>query len=308
MAKGENLLDQVEAALRQLLLRGLPLSGAVERFLNATWGVEGLAGLQAILKVADDAERDSLLELVFFPDRTFQATLEETLDGGGLVPEAVVQLKSRLVDYPPVACLTDSDGQIVGQLALLASGVAAFVDRMNLTWRAAPELRREIRALDTKKSQPPGEIACRLLVGLRNAELQQTAGQVRLLTDYLACVPAEDARFQEGFDFLMAFLPDHAQAENLYLALMARKRFLFRHLTQARRNAARFQQHNMETLNQAGLRVAHFDIPEAERIMDLIDLVAVTVFGKTDPLADHPVETDLGQADTSGVRLFRLLS
>jgi hypothetical protein len=260
------------------------------------------------LKVTDDAERHTLLELVFFPDRTFQAALEETLDGAGLTSEAVAQLKQRLADRPPDAGLADAGGRIVGQLALPISGGAAFVDRLNLEWRVAADLHQAVWRVDALSGRPPGQVAAWLLVGLRNAALPQTAAQAHLLAAYLRHLPTGSMRFQDGFDFLMAFLPEHGQEENLYAALMARKRFLFRHLTLARRNAALFQQHNMETLNQAGFRVAHFDIPQAERAMDLIDLAAVTVFGQTEPLADHLFEEDLGPADTSGGRLFRLLS
>jgi len=308
MARNPNLLDAVEAAIRRLLARGLPLSGAVERFLHVTWGASGWSGLQGVLEVAEDAERDTLQELLFFPDLKFQAALEETLYGAGLPSTGPARLKARLVGRPPVAGFSDAEGRIVGRLALPGPGAGAFVDRLNLNWYVDPALRQAIAALDKAISRPPRQTACRLLVGLRNAGLTQTEEQVQLLTGYLANMPAGGAPFEDGFDFLMGFLAEHPQNEDLYGALMERKRFLFRHLTQARRAAALFEQHNMETLNQIGFRAAHFDIPQAEHTMDLIDTVALAVYGRTEHLEGRPHRIDLGCADKSGDALCKLLS
>jgi hypothetical protein len=308
LARNPNLLDAVESAIRDLLDRGLPLSGAVERFLHATWGTNGWSGLQDVLEVAEDAERDTLQELLFFPDRRFQAALEETLNGTGVPSPGSTRLKARLVARPPIASFTDAAGRILGRLALPGAGAGAFVDRLNLTWCVKPDLLRSIQALDEAISGPPRQTACRLLVGLRNARLTQTDGQIQLLSGYLACRPSAGALFEDGFDFLMGFLAEHPQHADLYAALMERKRFLFRHLTQARRAAALFQQHNMETLIQMGFRAAHFDIPQAERTMDLIDAVALAVYGRTEPLEGRPHRIDLGRADKSGDALFKLLS
>jgi len=74
--KGEILAEKI----LEILSKGIDLSDDVVHYIDSTFSNPTIEELQSIL--ADDAncEKDSLMELLFFPDESMQIELEETLE------------------------------------------------------------------------------------------------------------------------------------------------------------------------------------------------------------------------------------
>ncbi len=296
-ADSRALLDQVEAAIRRLLSEGLVVTPDVGNYLEAALGTAEPAAVAELLANPGESESETLLELVFFPDADFQHGLEKVLAGRGLPDRDRLRLEQRLVRAPAGAALVfPGHPQRLG-CDLPIAGVEAFLTRLNLDWALVLRLREALAKWDRQHAGNAPVDVNALMVKLRNAALAQSTGQVGLLADFLERMPPEDPRWPVCFDFLMAFLAEHADHTNLYRALMARKAFLLYHRMKAERNAARMRGSNMETLSMSGFRASHFDVGAAAQALTAIDAVAVAVYGRTAFFDDAPVHMDLGDMD-----------
>ncbi len=303
------LVDRVEAKIRALLWEGVPLTADVCQYIEATLGAAEPDAVADLLAGPDECERDTLLELVFFPDLSFQCAVEEILAGGGLSPEDRSGLAVHLKTNPARARLRFPGHARQLDCRLPDEGVDAFLTRLNLTWAVDVHLGRALDQWADKHRREAEIDAVRLIVQLRNADLRQTPAQLGLLKDFLERMPPADRRWQACFDFLMAFLPEHGDVLNLYRALMDRKVFLVHHLMKARRDAEIISGSNMETLSMSGFRAGYFDTAAAEETLACIDAVALAVYGRTEHFDDAPVSMDLGQAgDAADIEgIFRRL-
>ena len=297
-ADSPNQSTLLEDALRTALAAGVALTEPVRRFMEATFGDASPDALQALLDDESDAERDSLLDLLFFPDDALQAALEPILAKHALSKGDVARLADRLKAEPAMAGFVFPGSQVPVTAALPTFGVDAFLGRLNLTWQPATALEAVLEQVDARPLSPNGDSRdgyLRLRVWLRNAALMQTPVPVRFLCDFLTRRPPDDAAFVDQLQFSLVFLKEHEDAANLYTALMNRKKFIFRHLMNARRSAARAARSNMETLVMTGVRIPHFDVLQGERTLALIDAIAMAVYGRTEPLEGAPREVDLGE-------------
>ena len=294
------LVDQVEAAIRRLLREGLAVTPDVVHYLESALGAAEPAVVAELLANPGESESETLLELVFFPDADFQHDLEQVLTGRGLPDGGRLRLEQRLVRAPAGAALVFPDHPQRLRCDLPIAGVEAFLTRLNLDWALVPRLREALANWDREHAGDAPVDVDALMVKLRNAALVQSTGQVGLLADFLERMPPEDRRWPACFDFLMAFLAEHADHANLYQALMARKAFLLYHRMKARRNTARMRGSNMETLSMSGFRAGHFDERAAEQALMAIDAVALAVYGRTESYDEAPVHMDLGEMGADG--------
>ena len=304
-----SLVDRVEARIRAQFGEGLPLSADVCHYIEGTLGAVDPVTVADLLNGPAESDRDTLLELVFFPDADFQRGLETVLGGAALASTAQALLAGRLKTTPVSARLIFPAHPRRLDCDLPADGVNTVLTRLSLGWSLDARLRETLERWVAERKRAGRPDFFNLLVRLRNAGLAQTQGQVGLLNDFLERMPAVDSRWDACFDFLMAFLPAYGDTLNFYPTLMARKVYLLRHLMQARRQAEQMSRSNMETLHATGFRAAHFDTAAAEQALGCIDAIALAVYGRTEHFDGTPLSMDLGTmgaADIQGV-LRRLL-
>jgi hypothetical protein len=293
-------LDCLEGVLRQILACGMALTDDVLHFMAATFGEATAAGLQSLLADPSSAERDSLLDLVFFPDRSLQCAIEPVLVHHPLPASDVDLLAARLKETPVVTRLLFPGTDHSVPVAMPDFVVDGFLARLNLAWQPVAALDAALSGFDTRGLSTTGGDAddgLFLRVLLRNADVKQTPVQVRFLCDFLERVPSESEDFVDKLAFVLVFMNEHEDAANLYQALMDRKKFIFQNLLKARRSADLAGRSNMETLIMTGVRTPYFDIDAAEHTLALIDSIAVAVYGRTEWLGGVPHEVDLGNTD-----------
>jgi hypothetical protein len=276
---------------------GITLTGDVRGFMTATFGDASADTLQTLLSDESSAERDSLLDLVFFPDQALQLAIEPVIESHGLTEEAVSLLAARLKAAPVATGLRlpgsggrrpDRDAGVFSrhvpgpvESCLAAGGGLKRADDPSGYSPLSPTHDREDGRL-------------RLRVHLRNAGLRQTPAQVLFLGDFFERLPLDDEDFVDKLDFMLVFLKEHEGTTNFYQALMDRKKFLFRHLLKNRQTTEWAARTNMETRIMAGVRPSYFDVHAAERSLALIDRIAMAVFGRTEWLDGSPRSVDLG--------------
>ncbi len=295
-----SLVDRVEARIRALFREELPVTSDVLAYIEATLGSADPHIVADLLDRPGESDSDTLLELVFFPDLDFQCGLETVLRGGGLGAGDRSRLAERLIDTPAWARLVFPSCPRQMGCRLPRAGVAPFLARLRLGWSIHGRLDEALDQWSARQGQG-GAAPDLIKVKLRNAGLQQTPGQVGLLVDFLERMPTDDARWDAGFDFLMAFLPEHKNTRNFYRALMARKMYLLRHLNKARRQAERISRSNMETLSATGFRAAYFDTLAAEEALGCIEAIALAVYGRSEHFDGRPASMDLGTMETDDI-------
>ena len=291
------ILDDLEAVLRRYLADGITLTGDVRGFMTATFGDASADTLQTLLSDESNAERDSLLDLVFFPDQALQLAIEPFLECHRLTEEAVRLLAARLKAAPVATGLRLTGGADALPTVMPAFLVDTFLARLNLAWQPAAALSELMTHLDTHPLSPTHDREdgrLRLRVHLRNAGLRQTPAQVLFLGDFFERLPLDDEDFVDKLDFMLVFLKEHEGTTNFYQALMDRKKFLFRHLLKNRQTTEWAARTNMETRIMAGVRPSYFDVHAAERALAMIDRIAMALFGRTEWLDGAPHEVDLG--------------
>lgn len=299
----------LEGAIRAALAAGIEVTEPVRFFMEATFGDASPDTLQALLADDSDAERDSLLDLLFFPDLTLQAAIEPILERYPPKAGDVYRLAGRFKSDTPAVRFLYPESRAAVAAALPASGVDAFLNRLNLTWQPAAAITAALDRMDSRGLPPrdaPADGRIRLRVWLRNAALRQTPVQIRFLCDFLIRAPLDDEAFVDQLRFSLVFLKEHEDAANLYTALMTRKKFIFRHLLNARRSAERAARSNMETLIMTGVRTPHFDITQGEQMLEMIDHIAIAVYGRTEPLEDVFRQVDLSES-TEGLNPAELI-
>jgi hypothetical protein len=276
---------------------GITLTGDVRGFMTATFGDASVETLRALVSDESSAERDSLLDLVFFPDQALQLAIEPVLEGLSLTEEDVGLLAARLKAAPVATGLRLPGVADLFPAVMPAFLVDAFLARLNLAWQPSAALSEVMTRLDTRWLAPTHDREdgrLRLRVRLRNAGLRQTPAQVLFLGDFFERLPLDDKDFVDKLDFMLVFLKEHEGATNVYQALMDRKKFLFRHLLKNRQVTEWAARTNMETRIMAGVRPSYFDVHTAERSLALIDRIAMAVFGRTEWLDGSPRSVDLG--------------
>jgi hypothetical protein len=287
----------LENRIRSFLVKGIEMAEEVRGFMEATFGDAGAETLQEILDDTAGSERDSLLDLVFFPDTALQMVIEPLLTAHRVDAADVARLAEGLKRTPAAIRLQMPGGRAVIDLAMPAFAVDAFLTRLNLTWQPASDLTAALEGWDAHVLSPSGDPAdgrLRLRVRLRNAALRQTPAQVRFLVAFFERMDPAGEDLVDQIDFALVFLTEHEAADNFYAALMERKRFLMRHLRQARRSAEFAARNNMETLIMTGVRMPYFDRLAAEKALALIDVLAMGIYGRTEWVAGEPHRVDLG--------------
>lgn len=287
----------LEDALRRYMAGGIVLTEGVCRFMEATFGDASAATLRTLLSDESSAERDSLLDLVFFPDPSLQIAIEPVLANHRLTGRDVTLLAAQLEAAPVATHLRVPGTDAVVPTALPAFLIDTFLARLNIPWQPVAALRASLDQLAAGSYAPTGddkEGRLWLRVLLRNAALRQTPVQVRFLCDFFEHLLPGDKDFVDKLTFMLVFLKEHEDSDNVYQALMNRKKFIFQHLLKARRSEALAARTNMETMIMTGVRTPYFDIPTAERALVLIDGIAIAVFGHTECLDGMPRQVDLG--------------
>ena len=138
----------LEDALRRYMAGGIALTEDVRCFMEATFGDASAATLRALLSDESSAERDSLLDLVFFPDPSLQTAIEPILENHCLTDGDVTPLAAQLKAVPVATHLRIPGTDATVPTAMPAFLVDAFLARLNIPWQPAEALNASMAHMD----------------------------------------------------------------------------------------------------------------------------------------------------------------
>lgn len=274
-------LTDLAVWVRRTLQGGIHLDAALQSYLESTFG---RAEPDALLADPYTSEAASFLELLFSPDLDVRQDYESQWGHLCFAQEDLRALLEGL-DRPPVmVSIHTAHGSEPLRLVVPTDALAAFVQRLNMTWQPPPELDH---ALKTRLDDP---YRTRVRSTLRHSRVAWQPHQVQLIDHFLSkMTPAADG-FESDLAFLCTLLDEFGQDQAPFDFLMAKKRFYFQALCKAQAFEKRLRAGNIEVLMLQGARAANGDIDQWRAWMRQVDRISIALFGGTRHFQE-PLET-----------------
>lgn len=278
--KTETACRLLAEAIRRILEAGITLSTDVVDYIDATFFNPTVREIHTLL--ADDAncEKDSLIELLLFPDESMQISLETLLDHGHFRPADETTILSFLYVQPFQVCVHFPDERGSFDLEVPKPAAVQLLSRLNIAKQLSRKLRESINR------QPDVTQRNRFKVRLRNSRFKPVQQKIDFLYDLFEKMDTQTEDFLDCLDFALDLL-DEIIDDDIYHALMAKKKFYFQSLQKAEQRDFRLKQHNMETLLLQGMRMVIMAPADARKKMLMIDRISRAVFGHTEYFGVH---------------------
>jgi hypothetical protein len=293
------LLDRITRALEI----GGCLTVAILEYIDAVLFPPEPDRLAAFLADDTDSQRDSLLDLIFYPDQIMQVDLEPLLETARYSAEDERQLHDRLMERSIHARLSMPDGRPLVSIRVPGFIKSQYLERLKISWQMDPHVATAVEKGLSAEMRPI------VKVQLRNAGICMSSGRRDFLCRFFQRMEKSDPDYLVCLDLVLSLLQAIEKGIDGYDLLVNHKRSLFRSLQQARRFNILMGQSNMETLMLQGLRAPYVSSNDLIHQMRLIDLICLTMFGHTEPI-DEPMEEPVRQVselDTAEAALQALL-
>ena len=297
--KPEEKCEVLAAEIKKILSKGIDLSEDVVHYIDSTFSNPTVSELQAIL--ADDAncEKDSLIELLFFPDESFQIQLEEILEQHRHQDEDKNKILTYLCQDALQVTFRLVDDRRALKLKIPEEVIHQFLVRLKISKHLDANLIESIRNYGDAQNTN------HFKVKIRNSRFCPSDSITGFLCRFFEKIGSSSNDIFECLEFVLGFLDEIKKDSDVYPALMAKKKFYFISLQKAQKMDARLEKFNIETLMAQGERVALIDQADIRKKMLIIDRISRAVFGKTEYF-DQPVsdETQMAVGSTEDIKLI----
>ena len=270
--KCEALADEI----KKILSKGIDLSNEVIHYIDSTFSNPTTTELQTILHDDSNCEKDSLMELLLFPDETMQLQLESLLERLHFQPADEKSILDDLLQDPVQATIRFPEDRGSLRLRVTEDVACQFISRLNISRRLNPSL------FEVLNQHQDETISDRIKVKLRNCRFSPTAEKIEFLCLFFKKFDSQDADIFECLDVALSFLDEPTIDNDIYRTLMAKKKFYFRSLQKAKQLDTQLQKQNVETLMAQGRKVLLIDQKDTRKKMRIIDRISRAVYGKTE--------------------------
>jgi hypothetical protein len=253
------------------------------QFIESTFSSPCVNELEKIIADHSDCERNSLIELIFFPDEEIQASVEDILKSH----QYCIEDEKKVLDYLSLAPIESRihfpDDKSELNVKMPCEAISRFLSRLKIHKKID---KRILAAIDTGFSE---KLKISIRVKLRNTINELAENKIRLLCDFFHQMEDETNEFLECLDFILSFLDETDETSDLFSALMDKKKFYFKNLQRAEKFRQQLEKANMETIILQGVKVPYISVEDEKRKMELIDKISLSVFGRTEYIEDyHP--------------------
>jgi hypothetical protein len=282
----EEKCARLVAEIRNILGNGITLSGDVIQYINSTFSNPTLEELQTLLLDDSNCEKDSLLELLFFPDESMQFQLEGLLETLRLRQLDESNVQNLLCREPLQAVFRFPDRSAILKLFLPQEVAPVLISRLHIAKHLDPKLCAAVN------NHAASAVRNRYKLKIRNSRFSSDVNKIQFLCDFFERMEPESHDFNECLDFALSLLDEINENTEVYRALMAKKKFYLRSLEKAKQMDVQLQKNNPETLLLEGKRVILVDKADARKKMLIIDRISRAVYGKTEYFEDFHLAED----------------
>jgi len=264
--------------LQKIFNDGITLSSEVIHYIDSTFSNPTTTELQTILHDDSNCEKDSLMELLLFPDETMQLQLESLLERLHFQQADEKSVLGDLLQDPMQVTIRFPGDRGSLRLRITEDVACQFISRLNISRHLNPNL---LDALNQNKDET---ISDRIKVKLRNSRFSPTTEKIEFLCLFFKKFDSQDMDIFECLDVALSFIDEPTIDNDIYRTLMAKKKFYFRSLQKAIQLDAQLQKQNVETLMAQGKKVVLIDQRDARKKMRIIDRISRAVYGETEYL------------------------
>jgi hypothetical protein len=274
--KPQNKCEVLADEIKRILSRGIDLSDDVVHYINSTFSNPSVEELHNILADDSNCEKDSLMELLFFPGESLQIEIEEMLERYRPQNEDENKILAFLYRSPLKVTFRIDDERGSLNLSIPEDVTRGFLTRLNISKQLDPKLIESIIGYGDEANSN------RFKVKIRNSRFSSSEEKTGFLCSFFDKIGARSNDIFDCLEFVLEFLDEIKKEGDLYRALMDKKKLYFISLQKAKKMDARIEKHNIETLLLQGERVALIDQVDARKKMQIIDRISRAVFGKTE--------------------------
>ena len=283
--KSETKCEILAKKIIEILSKGIDLSDDVVHYIDSTFSNPTIEELQTILADDSNCEKDSLMELLFFPDESMQIQLEESLERYRPQIGDENEILACLGRKPLQVTFRFEDNRGALKLQIPEDVIPLFLTRLRLSKHLDAKLIDSILNYgDTKNING-------FKVKIRNSRFSPSDSNTGFLCSFFDKIGSRSNDIFECLEFVLDFLDEIEKEGDIYRALMAKKKFYFISLQKAKKMDARLEKYNVETLMAQGERVVLIDQADARKKMRIIDRISRAVFDKTEyfeqPISDE---------------------
>ena len=272
----EKKCNQLAEKIRKILGGGITLGSDVVHYVDSTFSNPTIEQLQTILHDDSNCEKDSLMELLFFPDETMQLQLEALLERLHIQEADEKSVLDGLLQEPVQVSIRFPGDRGSLHLRVTEDAACQLISRLNISKHLNPNL---LEALNHYEDE---NISDRIKVKLRNSRFSPTDEKIKFLCLFFEKFNSQDNDIFECLEVALSFIDEPTIDNDIYRTLMAKKKFYFRSLQKAKQLDTQLQKYNVETLLAQGKRVVLIDQRDARKKMRIIDRISRAVFGKTE--------------------------
>jgi len=282
------MLREGLARIIEALENGGCLTDSILDYIDAALFSPEPDRLAAFLSGDTDSQRDSLLDLIFYPDQAVQIDLEPLLEVARFSAQDEMQMHDRLTFRTVHARVNMPDGRQLVCIRVPDFIKSQYLARLNISWQMDPHVAAAIQ------KGLPASMRPIVKVRLRNAGICTASGRRAFLCRFFQRMAPSDPDYLACLDLVLPLLESAGEGVEGFDLLVEHKRALFRTLQQAKRFETLLARSNMETLMLQGVRAPHVSPDALMRDMRLIDLICLRSFGKTESI-DLPMEAPVRQ-------------
>ena len=278
--------------ISSLLQNGVCLGPDSQGYIDSTLSNPSPARVKAVLSDPEHCERDTLIELIFFPDPSVQLKLEDLIESGRFNEQDQDQVVRLLEDRSLQTRIRFADDRQDIRMPLPPEAIEPFIARLCMTVRLPDAI---IHHCDQRL---PPDRRGHVKVRLRNARLTLVQNQIRILTDMLSAL-ADDNDLLVCMDFVLDVMAESAEKADFETVLVKKRRALARDIKKMQKFQLLLEQDNIETLVMRGERIPLIDIGDAQKKIAMIDKISLMMFGTTDTMHAPAVRSDHIQCNSA---------
>ena len=262
--------------IQKILSNELTLTPDVVHYIDSTFSNPTIQELDNILEDDSNCEKDSLTELLFFPDESIQIELEALLESLNFQQREAENILDFLYQKPLHISLRFPDERGSLNFEVPKSVADRFISRLNISKHLHPKLLEAINHFADVSEKN------RFKVKLRNSRFLPTKNKIRFLCDFFEKANTLPHDILDCLDFVLDFMDEIKEDNDIFQALMAKKKLYLQSLQKAKKLDDQLQRHNVETLLLQGNRVVLIDPADVSKKMLMIDKICRAIFGKTE--------------------------
>lgn len=268
--------------INNIFKEGLYLSSDVVHFIDSTFSNPTIKEFELIICDEDNCDRDSLIELIFFPEESFQVKIEDLLGRYEFEKNDQQGILECFVNDRPNTKLYFPDDRGVLEIGIPRFAAEQFISRLNISKRLDKELVAILES-ETEASQDVNLIR----VKMRNTRFEFSEGIVAFLSRFFKSLEFDSENFWPCFNFCLEFLSETESSRirtdfDYFQALTNKKRQYHQQIQKAHKFEKYLQKNNIETLMLQGVTMPSIDVEDLISRISWIDRICISIFGRTE--------------------------